>query len=182
MLTTLEPYLKVKPSSVSETDGFEEGDCVADGFGVAIKELYFFAGSFATRLHAGLSAPHHDDVVAQAHEAIEYLFPRELAVAEQKDDGDEAPDDSEHGKAGAETVADERLEGLRDDFEEVHGVRRWGLGNSGREADPPPLAKDDNEGLDERGGQSRAVGAMRAADQSTRRHSMGVRPAARMAG
>ena len=57
-------------------DGFEEGDCVADGFGVAVEKLDLFAGSLAAGLHAGLSAPHHDDVVAQAQKAIEYALCR----------------------------------------------------------------------------------------------------------
>src|SRR5580658_7849857 len=62
--------------------GFEEGNFVADRFGVSVEKLYAFAGALAAGLHAGLSAPHHDDVVAETEEAVEDAFAEALAVAQ----------------------------------------------------------------------------------------------------
>ena len=36
--------------------------------------VYAFAGALTAGLHAGLSAPHHDDVVAETEEAVEDAF------------------------------------------------------------------------------------------------------------
>ena len=60
------------------TDGFEEGNFVAHGFGVAVDEFYRLTGALAASLHAGLTAPDHDDVVAEAEEAVEDALPRLL--------------------------------------------------------------------------------------------------------
>ena len=115
MFTTFGPYLKLKPSSVSELTALEEGNFVAHGFGVAIEKFDAFAGSLAAGLHAGLSAPDHDDVVAETEEAVEDAFAEAFAVAEQKHDGDESPDDAEHGEAGAQAVAQKRVDALTND-------------------------------------------------------------------
>ena len=102
-------------------DGCEEGHSIAHGFDVAVEKFDLLAGALAACLHAGLSAPHHDDVVAEAEEAVEHAFAEALAVAEEQDDRYEAPDDAEHGEAGAQTVAEEGVDALADDLGEVHG-------------------------------------------------------------
>ncbi len=105
-------------------DSFQKRNGVTNGFDVAVAELDFLAGAFAAGLHGGLSTPDHDDVVADAHEAVEDLLAERAAVAEEEDDGDEPPGDAEHGERGAEAVADESLERLAEDFGEVHRVLR----------------------------------------------------------
>src|SRR5258708_40307345 len=50
--------------------GLEEGNLIADCLGVAIDKFHTPSRSFATGLHAGLAAPDHDDVVAEAEEAV----------------------------------------------------------------------------------------------------------------
>ena len=116
MLTTLEPYLKLKPSSVSELTALRKGTSSRTASVSPSMKLDALAGALAAGLHAGLSAPDHDDVVAEAEEAVEDAFAEALAVAEQKDDGDEAPDDAEHGEAGAQAVAQEGVDALANDL------------------------------------------------------------------
>ena len=111
-------------------DGFEEGDGLADGFNVAIEKLDAFAGAFATYLHAGLAAPDHDDVIADAQEAVEDAGAYASAVAEEQDDGDESPDNADHSETGAQPVAQERRDALADDLGELHrySVLRHSMG------------------------------------------------------
>ena len=109
-------------------DGCEEGHAVAHGFYVAVDEFDLLAGALAACLHAGLSRPHHDDVVADAEEAVEHSFAEALAVAEEQDDRYEAPQDAEHGEARAQTVAEEGIDALADDLGEVHSVLRHSMG------------------------------------------------------
>jgi hypothetical protein len=101
-------------------DGGEEGQGVADGFHVAVEEADLLAGALAAGLHGGLTSVDHDDVVAEAHEALHDAGSEGAAVAEEKDDGDQAPDDAEHGEAGAQAVAAEGLDGLGEGFGELH--------------------------------------------------------------
>ncbi len=111
-------------------DSGEEGNCLAHGLGVAVEELDALAGALSAGLHAGLPAPDHDDVVAQAEEAIQDLFAEAASVAQQKDYGDESPDDAEHGEPGAQAIAEQRLDALADDLTQVHGysVLRHSMG------------------------------------------------------
>ncbi len=51
-------------------------------------------------LHAGLPPPDHDDVVAQAEEAIQDLFAEAASVAQEKDYRDQSPDYAEHSEPG----------------------------------------------------------------------------------
>ena len=101
-------------------DGFEEGKRVADGFHVAIAEVDLLAGALAAGLHGGLAAPDHDDVVADAEEALQDGVAEALAVAEEQHDGDQSPDDAEHGEAGAQAVAAEGVDGLGEGFAKIH--------------------------------------------------------------
>jgi len=111
-------------------DSGEEGNGIADGFDVSVEEFDFFAGTLAASLHAGLATPHHDDVVAEAEEAIENFFTDAATVAEKENYGDESPDDAEHGEAGTKAVAEQGIDALTDDFGEVHGysVLRHSMG------------------------------------------------------
>ena len=121
MLTTLGPYLKLKPSSVSGLTALRKGTSSRTASVSPSRNLILAARAFAASLHAGLAAPDHDDVVAEAEEAVEYALAEAFAVAEEEDDGDESPDDAEHGEAGAEAVAEERVDALTDDLTQVHG-------------------------------------------------------------
>ena len=121
MLTTLGPYLTLRPSSDLVGDGAKVGERVAEGFGVAFLELNLLTGALAAGLHGGLAAPEHDDVVADAEEALQDRLADGVAVAEQKNDGDESPDDAEHGEAGTHAVAAEGVDGLIEGFADVHG-------------------------------------------------------------
>ncbi len=57
-------------------------------------------------------------------------FAEAFAVAQQEHDGDESPDDAEHGEAGAQAIAEQRIDALTDDLREVHGysVLRHSMG------------------------------------------------------
>jgi hypothetical protein len=68
-----------------------------------------------------LSAPDHDDVIADAEEALQDRVAEALAVAEQKHDRDQSPHDAEHGEAGTHAVAVEGVERLAEGFFEIHG-------------------------------------------------------------
>src|SRR5215471_13134672 len=56
---------------VLTADGGEERNFVLDGLHVAVEELDGPSGTLAPSLHAGLAGPEHDDVVADAEEAVE---------------------------------------------------------------------------------------------------------------
>src|SRR5260370_6793128 len=88
--------------------GLQERDLIADCLGVAVDKFHAPSGAFATGLHTGLAAPDHDDVVAEAEEAVEHTFAEALAVTEQQDNSDKPPDYSEHGESGAQAAAQER--------------------------------------------------------------------------
>src|SRR6202012_6210606 len=100
--------------------GGEVGKSVAEGFGVAFLELDLLTGPLAACLHGGLPAPEHDDVIADAEEALQNGFADGVAVAEQKDDGDESPDDAEHGEDGTHAIAAEGVDGLIEGFADFH--------------------------------------------------------------
>src|SRR5258708_1594527 len=102
-------------------DGGEEGNCLADGLSVSVEELDALAGALSSGLHAGLSSPDHDDGVAEAEEAVEDAFSEAASVAEQKHDGDDTPDDAEHGEPGAQAVAPRAIAALADDPAHVLG-------------------------------------------------------------
>ena len=121
MLTTLGPYLNAESVINLVGDGAKVGERVAKGFGVAFLELNLLTGALAAGLHGCLAAPEHDDVVADAEEALQDRLADGVAVAEQKHDGDESPDDAEHGEAGTHSVAAEGVNGLIEGFADVHG-------------------------------------------------------------
>ena len=106
-------------------DGAKEGKRVAQGFGVAFLELHFLTRPLTAGLHRGLAAPEHDDVVADAEETLQDRLADGVAVAEQKHDGDESPDDAKHCEHGAHAIAAEGIDGLIEGFADFHGFILW---------------------------------------------------------
>ena len=62
--------LEAEPSSVSELTALRKGTSSRTASVSPSRNFTRLAGSFAAGLHAGLSAPHHDDVVAETEEAV----------------------------------------------------------------------------------------------------------------
>jgi hypothetical protein len=119
----LGPILHAEAAVGLAGDGAQEGQAVAHGLGVAVAQLDALPGALAAGLHGGLPAPHHDDVVADAEEALQHGAAQRLAVAEQQHHGDQSPHDAEHGEAGAHAVAAQRLDGFGDGF--VNAQSSW---------------------------------------------------------
>jgi len=83
-LTIFGPYLKLKPSSVSELTALRKGTSSRTASVFSVEKFHALAGALAAGLHAGLSTPYHDDVVAETEEAIEDTFAEALAVTQEQ--------------------------------------------------------------------------------------------------
>src|SRR5882724_547092 len=79
-----------------------------------------FTCAFAADLHAGLSAPEQDDIVADAEKRAENALSDALAVTKQQDHRSNAPYYSQHGEGRAQAVAHQRKPALGDDFLHLH--------------------------------------------------------------
>ncbi len=98
----------------------DQRDLIAHCLHIFVKEAYWLARSLASRLHAGLSTPEHDDVVADAKKRIEHAVAHTLAISQQQHHRDQSPNDAQHGQRRAQTVAQQRLPTLDDDLSKFH--------------------------------------------------------------
>jgi len=117
----LGPILHAEAAVGLPGDGAQKGQAVADGLGVAVAQANPLPGALAAGLHGGLPAPHHDHVIADTEKALQHGAAQRFSVAQQQHDRDQSPHDAEHGQAGAQAVAAQRLYGFGDGFSKVHG-------------------------------------------------------------
>jgi hypothetical protein len=92
------------------------------------------AGTLASRLEARSPAPHDPDVLAELAEDVLVPLAEALTGCREDDDGDDAPEDPEHGQEAAELVGSQVLERLYESFSHrrcpvcAHGSSTGALG------------------------------------------------------
>ena len=121
MLTTLGPYLMLKASSVSRETALRKGSESRTASMSPSRSLIFWPERSPPDCMEVCPPQTMMTLLPMPRKPMRTVFAEAAAVAEEQHDGDEAPDDAEHGEAGAQAVADERVDGLGEGFVEVHG-------------------------------------------------------------